>query len=173
MSNIAEKIIEMIDDGMSIISISKFFGGMDNFSNIIDKYPNLKKIVINQLEGVIRYYYKLEMIDIPIVVTDFEDSSDDDTGFDHFNLIIDMMIPEITDLDTLSELYEFFDDFIMSMGPDAIILNNKSIVKGILYLPVLNKINGITWEELKNRNHKPIDDSDLLNIIPEKYIKNA
>ena len=172
MSNIAEKIIKMIDDGMSILSISKFFGGMNNFSKIIDRYPNLKKIVTNQLGGVIRYYYALKVIDIPIVVTDVEDLSED-MGFDHANIVIDMMIPEITDLDTLAELHTFFDDFIMSLGPEAIILNNRSIFKDIFYLPVLHKINGIPWKELKNRNEKPIEDSDLLNIIPEKYIKDA
>ena len=73
----------------------------------------------------------------------------------------------------LSVLCTFFDDFIMSLGPEAIILNNRSIFKDIFYLPVLHKINGIPWKELKNRNEKPIEDSDLLNIIPEKYIKDA
>ena len=89
------------------------------------------------------------------------------------NIILNNNFAEDTISDQLKEIIDLMYVKNNSIIPRKFINTLYNIFKDIFYLPVLHKINGIPWKELKNRNEKPIEDSDLLNIIPEKYIKDA
>ena len=94
-----------------------------------------------------------------------EDLSDD-IGMDHFNLLIDINIPEISDEIEMSKIATYLDDFLQSMGDESVVFNDRSNF-GRFFLPVLYKINGKIFRNLPHTDF--IDESEFVSMVPEKY----
>ena len=170
MRNFAERILKFLDSGLSVFDISQHFGGMDKLMNVVSEYPNLKKILLEKIGGNVVYYitsptHGFRHISIPFYVEEIEDLSDD-IGMDHFNLLIDINIPEISDEIEMSKIATYLDDFLQSMGDESVVLNDRSNF-GRFFLPVLYKINGKIFSNLPHTDF--MDESEFVNLVPEKY----
>jgi len=44
--NFSQKVIGLIDKGVSVMEISKFFGGLEQFIQKVSQYPYLKALLI-------------------------------------------------------------------------------------------------------------------------------
>jgi len=98
MSSLSEKIISQIDKGVSVLTIAKMFGGMEEFKKLIKEYPYLNALVMSKLGGTL--YCSAENEDgdmIPFslnfILTDLEAIDVDDLN--HYNATVNIIMPEI------------------------------------------------------------------------------
>jgi hypothetical protein len=164
--NFSQKVIGLIDKGVSVMEISKFFGGLEQFIQKVSQYPYLKALVDSKLGGNIEFYLDdlSKRYRLPVQITDVEEA--DDYFGEMYDVYVDVIIPEVTDEDDISILYNYLKMYEDDTADEWALLSDKKLNSGMTMVHILS-INGINWRDMNqliNTTEKDVD-----RIIPDEY----
>jgi len=167
--NFSQNIIKQIDKGTPILSIAEYFGGLNEFRKLISKYPYLVALVESKLGGNILIDVdgeEFNTYEIPFTFLDMESVDDLE---DHYNVGINIEIPEITDKENLEKLYYWIDEYCADNGTDIATFNDRYL-NSISTWVYPGKINGISWRNFKTQYGDNLaTDIEIEKIIPKEY----
>ena len=167
-NNISQQILNLLDDDLNVFEVAKFFGGMENFKQLIEPYEYLKKIVYDRLGGNIRMDDETssdKIILIPFTVTDIEPLEDE---LEAVNLIINIELPEVQNKHVMMLIYNYIDEYLGDVGEDGVELNDYSILGTSMFMPILTSINNMNWRDLGDYETFA-NDKEFAIFIPKKY----
>ena len=146
--NFSQKIISHLDNGMSPLEIAEYFGGLGPFIQKVSKYPYLKALVDSKLEGEIDFYLdeSSKRYRLPVQITEVE-AEDYDFG-KMYDVYVDVIIPEVTNEDDISILYNYLKMYESDTADEWAFLSDKKLNSGMTMVHVLS-INGINWKVIK------------------------
>ncbi len=164
--NFSQKVIGLIDKGVSVMEISKFFGGLEQFIQKVSQYPYLKALVDSKLGGSIEFYLDdlSKRYRLPVQITDVEEA--DDYFGEMYDVYVDVIIPEVTDENDISILYNYLKMYEDDTADEWALLSDKKLNSGMTMVHILS-INGINWRDMNqliNTTEKDVD-----RIIPDEY----
>jgi hypothetical protein len=164
--NFSQKVISLIDKGGSVLDISKFFGGLEQFIQKVSRYPYLKALVDSKLGGSIEFYLDdlSKRYRLPVQITDVEDA--DDYFGEMYDVYVDVIIPEVTDEDDISILYNYLKMYEDDTADEWALLSDKKLNSGMTMVHILS-INGINWRDMNQLINTTEEDVD--RIIPDEY----
>lgn len=164
--NFSQKIIKQIDKGISILDISEYFGGMEEFIKKISKYPYLIALVETKLGGNITIELENNDYEIPFTLINMEPVDDIE---DHYNVSIDLEIPELTNRENLEKLFYWIDEYCGDRGSDIASFNDRKLNSMSIWV-YPGKINGISWQEFNTQYGDSLaEDEEIEKIIPKEY----
>lgn len=169
MDRFAELIIKKIDDGEDILNIAQYFGGVPELIKTTKKYPYLQGLIQTKLGGTL--YCSAEGEDevmipfeIPFIIIEKESVIDFD--MEHYNVDVDLIIPELTDELDMQKLYSWMDEYLMDLGAEVGRFNDQKLNKQMIWVYV-KEINGMNF-----RNNYDVTDQEVLEIIPKEYMRD-
>lgn len=167
--NFSQNIIKQIDKGVSILDIAEYFGGLDNFRKIVLKYPYLVGLVETKLGGYISIdvvVEEYETYEIPFTLIGMEPVDDIE---DHYNVSINLEIPEITNKEDLEKLFYWIDEYCGDRGSDIASFNDRKLnLMSIWVYP--GEINGKSWKDFTTKYGGVLaNDEEIKKIIPNEY----
>ena len=164
--NFSQKVIGLIDKGVSVMEISKFFGGLKQFTQKVSQYPYLRALVDSKLGGSIEFYLDdlSKRYQLPVLIKDVEDADDYFGGL--YNVYVDVIIPEVTDKDDISILYNYLKTYEDDAAGDWALLSDKKLNPFMTMVYILS-INGINWRDMNQFINTTEEDVD--RIIPDEY----
>jgi hypothetical protein len=166
--NFSQKVIGLIDKGVSVMEISKFFGGLKQFIQKVSQYPYLKALVDSKLGGNIEFYLDdlSKRYRLPVQIKAVEEA--DNYFGEMYDVYVDVIIPEVTDEVDIAILYNYLkmyeDDTAETI--DWALLNDKKLYLSMTMVHVLS-INGIDWRDMKRVINTT--EEDVERIIPDEY----
>ncbi len=164
--NFSQKVIGLIDKGVSVMEISKFFGGLEQFIQKASQYPYLKALVDSKLGGSIEFYLDdlSKRYRLPVQITDVEEA--DDYFGEMYDVYVDVIIPEVTDENDISILYNYLKMYEDDTADEWALLSDKKLNSGMTMVHILS-INGINWRDMNQLINTTEEDVD--RIIPDEY----
>jgi hypothetical protein len=164
--NFSQKIISQLDKGMSPLEIAEYFGGLDDFLKRVSKYPYLKALVDSKLGGDIDFYLdkSSKRYRLPVQITEVE--AEDDYFGKMYDVYVDVIIPEVTNEDDISILYNYLKMYESDTADEWAFLSDKKLNSGITMVHVLS-INGINWKDMNQLINTT--EEDVERIIPDEY----
>ena len=166
--NFSQKVIGLIDKGVSVMEISKFFGGLEQFIQKVSQYPYLKALVDSKLGGKIDFYIdeSSKRYQLPFQIKAIE--KQDDYFGEMCDIYVDVIIPEVTDKDDIAILYNYLKMYEDDIADEWVLLNDKKLNSGMtmVHLHVLS-INGIDWRDMNQLINTT--EEDVEGIIPDEY----
>jgi hypothetical protein len=164
--NFSQKVIGLIDKGVSVMEISKFFGGLEQFIQKVSQYPYLKALVDSKLGGSIEFYLDdlSKRYRLPVQITDVEEA--DDYFGEMYDVYVDVIIPEVTDENDISILYNYLKMYEDDTADEWALLSDKKLNSGMTMVHILS-INGINWRDMNQLINTTEEDVD--RIIPDEY----
>jgi len=164
--NFSQKVIGLIDKGVSVMEISKFFGGLEQFIQKVSQYPYLKALVDSKLGGNIEFYLDdlSKRYRLPVQITDVEEA--DDYFGEMYDVYVDVIIPEVTDENDISILYNYLKMYEDDTADEWALLSDKKLNSGMTMVHILS-INGINWRDMNQLINTTEEDVD--RIIPDEY----
>ena len=183
MENKTAAILKMIDKGKDIITISQFFGGLDNFLELFKQYPTLEKIIKQKLNGNFQYHFEedyknseddelsmKEYIDIPINIISIRNTNSYNADiFNPFLYIgVNIQLPEITDGEDLFKVANFVNDVMEFGDDDNVSVNERNFIsKGDWEAEYfVESINGIPFDPISDTDD--VSEEEFVNIIYDK-----
>jgi hypothetical protein len=171
MEDFSQKVITLLDKGLPITTISQYFGGIENFIKLTNRYPYLSALIRTKLSGYITIYTRdendrtISKIELPFQIIGVESV---EGNFNLWEIFVDLNIPEITDLEELSKLISYLSDYGADVGGDWATLNDKKLDRLQAWVTPV-KINGLGGGELKGIW---VTEEEIDKIIPNKYKLN-
>lgn len=164
--NFSQKVIGLIDKGVSVIEISKFFGGLEQFIQKVSQYPYLRALVDSELGGEIEFYLDdfSKRYQLPVLIKDVEDA--DDYFGEMYDVYVDVIIPEVTDKDDISILYNYLRMKEIDTADEWALFSDKKLNFSMTMVHILS-INGINWSDMNQFINTTEEDVD--RIIPDEY----
>jgi len=164
--NFSQKVIGLIDKGVSVMEISKFFGGLEQFIQKVSQYPYLKALVDSKLGGSIEFYLDdlSKRYRLPVQITDVEEA--DDYFGEMYDVYVDVIIPEVTDENDISILYNYLKMYEGDTADEWALLSDKKLNSGMTMVHILS-INGINWRNMNQLINTT--EEDVERIIPNEY----
>ena len=164
--NFSQYVISQIDEGETILEISKFFGGMNQFMGLVSKYPILKQIIDERLGGELEFqtdvddYFK--RYKLPVQITEIEKADDFDEMYD---IYVDVIIPEVTDESDIAILFNYLHYIEPDYANDWVYFNDKEFNFDTMTHVV--SINGVNWKDMSRFVNTTVEEVE--RIIPDKY----
>ena len=164
--NFSQKIISQLDNGMSPLEIAEYFGGLGPFIQKVSKYPYLKALVDSKLGGEIDFYLdeSSKRYRLPVQIKEVE--AEDDYFGKMYDVYVDVIIPEVTNDDDISILYNYLKMYENDTADEWAFLSDKKLNSGMTMVHVLS-INGINWKDMNLLINTT--EEDVERIIPNKY----
>jgi len=164
--NFSQKIISHLDNGMSPLEIAEYFGGLGPFIQKVSKYPYLKALVDSKLGGEIDFYLdeSSKRYRLPVQIKEVE--TEDDYFGKMYDVYVDVIIPEVTNDDDISILYNYLKMYESDTADEWAFLSDKKLNSGMTMVHVLS-INGINWKDMNLLINTT--EEDVERIIPNKY----
>ncbi len=164
--NFSQKIISHLDNGMSPLEIAEYFGGLGPFIQKVSKYPYLKALVDSKLGGEIDFYLdeSSKRYRLPVQITDVEEA--DDYFGKMYDVYVDVIIPEVTDENDISILYNYLKMYEGDTADEWALLSDKKLNSGMTMVHILS-INGINLRDMNQLINTTEEDVD--RIIPDEY----
>jgi len=164
--NFSQKIISHLDNGMSPLEIAEYFGGLGPFIQKVSKYPYLKALVDSKLGGEIDFYLdeSSKRYRLPVQIKEVE--AEDDYFGKMYDVYVDVIIPEVTNDDDISILYNYLKMYENDTADEWAFLSDKKLNSGMTMVHVLS-INGINWKDMNLLINTT--EEDVERIIPNKY----
>jgi hypothetical protein len=164
--NFSQKIISQLDKGMSPLEIAEYFGGLEPFIQKVSKYPYLKALVDSKLGGEIDFYLdeSSKRYRLPVQITEVE--AEDDYFGKMYDVYVDVIIPEVTNEDDISILYNYLKMYESDTADEWAFLSDKKLNSGMTMVHVLS-INGINWKDMNQLINTT--EEDVERIIPDEY----
>ncbi len=164
--NFSQKIISQLDNGMSPLEIAEYFGGLGPFIQKVSKYPYLKALVDSKLEGEIDFYLdeSSKRYRLPVQIKEVE--VEDEYFGKMYDVYVDVIIPEVTNDDDISILYNYLKMYESDTADEWAFLSDKKLNSGMTMVHVLS-INGINWKDMNLLINTT--EEDVERIIPNKY----
>lgn len=164
--NFSQKVIGLINKGVSVMEISKFFGGLEQFIQKVSQYPYLKALVDSKLGGNIEFYLDdlSKRYRLPVQIKAVEEA--DDYFGEMYDVYVDVIIPEVTDEDDISILYNYLKMYEDDTADEWALLSDKKLNSGMTTVHILS-INGINWRDMNQLINTTEEDVD--RIIPDEY----
>jgi len=167
MSSLSEKIISQIDKGVSVLTIAKMFGGMEEFKKLIEEYPYLNALVMSKLGGSLYCSASDEneiMIpfELPFIITELQVF--DEEMPDHYDATVNVIIPELTESREKQILLSWLFDYLTDMGSEVGSFNDSKLNMKQIWIHV-DQINGQIFQLLGGG----VSDQEVLEIIPDNY----
>jgi len=164
--NFSQNIIRQIDKGVSVLDISEYFGGVSNFRKSISKYPYLVALVETKLGGNITIELENNDYEIPFTLINMEPVDDIE---DHYNVSINLEIPELTNRENLEKLFYWIDEYCGDRGSDIASFNDRKLNSMSIWV-YPGEINGISWQEFSAQYGDNLaEDEEIEKIIPKEY----
>ena len=168
-----EKVIKkMIEEGDNIFDIAKLFGGIKKLLSLVKSDKSFESVLKYKLGGSLTCVVDLNQdnwklnrknvkFQLNFITLDLELIDSDD--WQPYNALVDIVIPELTDLNQMKILYFWLDEYLMDFGAESGEFNDEKINGKMVWIYV-KSINGNKFKgELK------VTDEMVFNIIPEKY----
>ena len=162
--NFSQKVIGLIDKGVSVMEISKFFGGLEQFIQKVSQYPYLKALVDSKLGGELEFYvdesekrYKL-----PVQITGTERADDFEEMYD---IYVDVIIPEVTDESDIAILFNYLHYLEPDEAADWVYFNDRKFNFDTMTHVV--SINGINWRDMNRLYNTTVEEVE--RIMPDQY----
>ena len=164
--NFSQKIISQLDNGMSPLEIAEYFGGLGPFIQKVSKYPYLKALVDSKLGGEIDFYLdeSSKRYRLPVQIKEVE--AEDDYFGKMYDVYVDVIIPEVTNDDDISILYNYLKMYENDTADEWAFLSDKKLNSGMTMVHVLS-INGINWKDMNLLINTT--EEDVERIIPDEY----
>jgi hypothetical protein len=164
--NFSQKIISHLDNGMSPLEIAEYFGGLGPFIQKVSKYPYLKALVDSKLGGEIDFYLdeSSKRYRLPVQIKEVE--AEDDYFGKMYDVYVDVIIPEVTNDDDISILYNYLKMYENDTADEWAFLSDKKLNSGMTMVHVLS-INGINWKDMNLLINTT--EEDVERIIPNEY----
>ena len=164
--NFSQKIISQLDKGMSPLEIAEYFGGLEPFIQKVSKYPYLKALVDSKLGGEIDFYLdeSSKRYRLPVQIKEVE--VEDEYFGKMYDVYVDVIIPEVTNDDDISILYNYLKMYESDTADEWAFLSDKKLNSGMTMVHVLS-INGINWKDMNLLINTT--EEDVERIIPNKY----
>ena len=164
--NFSQKVIGLIDKGGSVLDIAKFFGGLEQFIQKVSQYPYLKALVDSMLGGNIEFYLDdlSKRYRLPVQIKEVE--VEDEYFGKMYDVYVDVIIPEVTNDDDISILYNYLKMYESDTADEWAFLSDKKLNSGMTMVHVLS-INGINWKDMNLLINTT--EEDVERIIPNKY----
>ena len=164
--NFSQKIISHLDNGMSPLEIAEYFGGLGPFIQKVSKYPYLKALVDSKLGGEIDFYLdeSSKRYRLPVQIKEVE--TEDDYFGKMYDVYVDVIIPEVTNDDDISILYNYLKMYENDTADEWAFLSDKKLNSGMTMVHVLS-INGINWKDMNLLINTT--EEDVERIIPNEY----
>jgi hypothetical protein len=164
--NFSQKVIGLIDKGVSVMEISKFFGGLEQFIQKVSRYPYLKALVDSKLGGNIEFYLDdlSKRYRLPVQIKAVEEA--DDYFGEMYDVYVDVIIPGVTDEVDIAILYNYLKMYEDDTADEWALLNDKKLNSGMTMVHILS-INGIDWRDMKRVINTT--EEDVEEIIPDEY----
>ncbi len=164
--NFSQYVIKQIDSGESPLDIAKYFGGFEKFMIMVSKYPYLKALVDSKLGGEIDFYLdeSSKRYRLPVQITDVEEA--DDYFGKMYDVYVDVIIPEVTDENDISILYNYLKMYEDDTADEWALLSDKKLNSGMTMVHILS-INGINWRNMNQLINTT--EEDVERIIPNEY----
>ena len=164
--NFSQKIISHLDNGMSPLEIAEYFGGLGPFIQKVSKYPYLKALVDSKLGGEIDFYLdeSSKRYRLPVQIKEVE--TEDDYFGKMYDVYVDVIIPEVTNDDDISILYNYLKMYESDTADEWAFLSDKKLNSGMTMVHVLS-INGINWKDMNLLINTT--EEDVERIIPNEY----
>jgi hypothetical protein len=165
--NFSQYVISQIDEGETILEISKFFGGMNQFMVLVSKYPLLKQIVDEKLGGELEFetdvndYFK--RYKLPVQITEIEKADDFDAMYD---IYVDVIIPEVTDESDIAILFNYLHHLEPDYANDWAYFNDRKYNSDMIMTHVVS-VNGVNWKDMSRFVNTTGEEVE--RIIPDKY----
>ncbi len=167
------KVIQkMIDEGDDIFRIAKLFGGIKKLLELSKSSPYLVALLQTKLGGILtcvadlnqdnwklkkdEVRFQLNFITLDIELVDLDDVQP-------FNAIVDIIIPELTELNQMKLLYCWLDDYLLDFGAESGKFNDRGLKSKMIWVYV-KSINGNEFI-----NDIKVSDEMVLDIIPNHY----
>ena len=164
--NFSQYVISQIDEGETILEISKFFGGMKNFMSLVSKFPLLKQIIDEKLGGELEFqtdvddYFK--RYKLPVRITEIENVDD---FYEIYNIYVDVIIPEVTDESDTAILFNYLDHLEPDYADDWAYFNDRKFNFNTVTHVV--SVNGVNWKDMNRFINTTAEEVE--RIIPDKY----
>jgi hypothetical protein len=164
--NFSQKIISHLDNGMSPLEIAEYFGGLGPFIQKVSKYPYLKALVDSKLGGEIDFYLdeSSKRYRLPVQIKEVE--VEDEYFGKMYDVYVDVIIPEVTNDDDISILYNYLKMYESDTADEWAFLSDKKLNSGMTMVHVLS-INGINWKDMNLLINTT--EEDVERIIPNEY----
>ena len=164
--NFSQKIISHLDNGMSPLEIAEYFGGLGPFIQKVSKYPYLKALVDSKLGGEIDFYLdeSSKRYRLPVQIKEVE--TEDDYFGKMYDVYVDVIIPEVTNDDDISILYNYLKMYENDTADEWAFLSDKKLNSGMTMVHVLS-INGINWKDMNLLINTT--EEDVERIVPNEY----
>jgi hypothetical protein len=164
--NFSQKIISHLDNGMSPLEIAEYFGGLGPFIQKVSKYPYLKALVDSKLGGEIDFYLdeSSKRYRLPVQIKEVE--VEDEYFGKMYDVYVDVIIPEVTNDDDISILYNYLKMYENDTADEWAFLSDKKLNSGMTMVHVLS-INGINWKDMNLLINTT--EEDVERIIPNEY----
>ncbi len=109
------------------MDIAKFFGGLEQFIQKVSQYPYLKALVDSKLGGNIEFYLDdlSKRYRLPVQITDVEEA--DDYFGEMYDVYVDVIIPEVTDENDISILYNYLKMYEDDTADAWALLSDKKL----------------------------------------------
>jgi hypothetical protein len=164
--NFSQKIISHLDNGMSPLEIAEYFGGLGPFIQKVSKYPYLKALVDSKLGGEIDFYLdeSSKRYRLPVQIKEVE--VEDEYFGKMYDVYVDVIIPEVTNDDDISILYNYLKMYESDTADEWAFLSDKKLNSGMTMVHVLS-INGINWKDMNLLINTT--EEDVERIVPNEY----
>jgi len=166
--NFSQKIISLLDKGMSPIEIAEYFGGFGEFLKRISKYPYLKALLDTKLGGELEFYLdeSSKRYKLPIQITEIESADDERSDdYDVYDIYVDVIIPEVTDESDISILFNYLNYLEPDEADNWAYFNDRKFNSDTMMHVV--SINGINWSDMNRLINTTGEEVE--RIIPDKY----
>jgi hypothetical protein len=165
----ANSIKKMIEDGNDILQVAKLFGGIDRLLEISKTSPYLVTLIKTKLGGYLHCSAEGEdevMIPFSLnfIMTELEQVEFDD-DFSHYNAMVDIIIPELTDYKDMQMLHSWLEDYLSDLGSEVGQFNDRQLNNKMVWI-YAEKINGKSFNPLAQMS---VGDREVLEIIPNEY----
>ncbi len=159
-------ILHIADDTKSYVDESKkikhiYFGANQSFkpngTNDVDTWRPWEDMIYVCLEA--GYWCTLDLD-----VRDVEEA--DDYFGKMYDVYVDVIIPEVTNEDDISILYNYLKMYESDTADEWAFLSDKKLNSGMTMVHVLS-INGINWKDMNQLINTT--EEDVERIIPNKY----
>jgi hypothetical protein len=136
------------------------------FIQKVSKYPYLKALVDSKLGGEIDFYLdeSSKRYRLPVQIKEVE--TEDDYFGKMYDVYVDVIIPEVTNDDDISILYNYLKMYENDTADEWAFLSDKKLNSGMTMVHVLS-INGINWKDMNLLINTT--EEDVERIVPNEY----